>query len=208
MKTRSLLFIAISTLLLNGCITTQTMPDGRTKISVANPLNANAAASSQGNQASQEAVPASQPSQSNPPPGQGNKTVDPARWKAAEAKVKAALECRRHYDDNDPAIRALLPGSGEEGDKEWEIVPPQGVTVFGLPVQSIRLYTYFNGEQWGYASVVPASLEAVNKAAKLRRKKGEKYTYRKTAIGNLKASPHRDQPSLTVIECSGGVEDD
>ncbi|MDR2187516.1 MAG: hypothetical protein LBE62_05600 [Azonexus sp.] len=63
-------------------------------------------------------------------------------------------------------------------------------------------------EGWDYTTIVPASMEVVAKAAKLRKEKGKNHTSRKASIGDLTASPHRDQASLAVIECTGGVEYD
>ncbi|MGB9671452.1 MAG: hypothetical protein ACPLXR_09945 [Halothiobacillaceae bacterium] len=122
------------------------------------------------------------------------------QWKIAAPMVQAGLECRQQINRNNPALRSLLPSNDTW---QWNLVPPKGFTVFGLPVQSITIYIDPAGEMGAsYTASVAAPKAAVIKAAKLN---GQ----RKTKIGSLMAK-QGSQPSLTDITCtvSGSREEE
>lgn len=128
-----------------------------------------------------------------PVPLLDNDTVaNPVQWQAAAPIVQAGLECRRRINPDDPALRPLLP-SNDVG--QWELVPPKGFAVFGLPVQSITIYIDPDGEMGAsYTASVAAPKAAAIKAAKLN---GQ----RKTMVGSLMAE-QGSRPSLTNITCT------
>ncbi|ENY4076984.1 TPA: hypothetical protein ACNIM8_004101 [Pseudomonas aeruginosa] len=118
--------------------------------------------------------------------------ANPAQWKIAAPIVQAGLECRQQINPDNPALRPLLP-SNDAG--QWELVPPKGFAVFGLPVQSITIYIDPDGEMGAsYTASVAAPKAAAVKAAKLN---GQ----RKTKIGSLMAE-QGSRPSLTDITCT------
>jgi hypothetical protein len=66
----------------------------------------------------------------------------------------------------DPALRSLFP---KNESSQWELAPPQGFAVFGLPVQSITIYIDPEGEFGAsYTASVAASQAMTAKAAKLK----------------------------------------
>jgi hypothetical protein len=88
--------------------------------------------------------------------------ASPAQWAAAAPILQAGLECRKAIDPAVPALRALLP---KNDSHQWELVPPKGFAVFGLPVQSITLYIDSSGD-YSYTASVVASMAAANKAVR------------------------------------------
>ncbi len=118
--------------------------------------------------------------------------ANPAQWKAAAPIVQAALECRQHINLDDPALRPVFP-SNKAG--QWELVPPQGFAVFGLPVQSITIHIDPTGKLGAsYSAALAAPIAAAVKAAKINGR-------RKTNIGILEAE-QGSRPSLTSITCT------
>lgn len=114
-----------------------------------------------------------------------------AQWKAAAPLMQAGLECRQRINPDAPALRALLPKDKEQ----WELIPPNGFSVFGLPVQSITIYIDPTGEMGAtYTAVVAASKSSVASTANLHKQ-------RKTKIGSL-AVGAGDRPSLSAIICT------
>lgn len=114
--------------------------------------------------------------------------ADPAVWKRAAPVMKEALECRRVINPADPALRPLLPPN-EIG--QWELVPPQGFAVYGLPVQSITIYIDPDGELGASYTTTVAAPHSV--AAGRPGMKG--------AIGTLNVEPG-DRPSLSKLICT------
>jgi hypothetical protein len=115
-------------------------------------------------------------------------TANPAAWKRAAPVMKDALECRRVIKPTDPALRSLLPPN-KIG--QWEVVPPQGFAVFGLPVQSITIYIDPDGELGAsYTATVAAPLHL---AAGRSNAKG--------LVGLLNVEPG-DRPSLSRFICT------
>jgi len=118
--------------------------------------------------------------------------VNLVQWQAAAPKIQAALECRQTLNPADPALRPLLP---KNDNSQWELVPPQGFSLFGLPVQSITLYIDPDGEMGAsYTASVAATKAIAAKAANLAKQ-------RKTKIGSLMAQ-QGERPSLTNITCT------
>jgi len=118
--------------------------------------------------------------------------ADPAQWEIAAPIMQAALECRQQISPDDPALRPLLSSNNAS---QWELVPPKGFAVFGLPVQLITIYIDPTGEMGASYTASMAAPEAeVIKAAKIN---GQ----RNTKIGSLMAGQGRD-PSLTKITCT------
>lgn len=119
-------------------------------------------------------------------------TTNPAHWKAAAPVMQSALECRKRINPASPALRPLLPRN-DVG--QWELVPPKGFTVFGLPVQSITIYIDPDGEMGAsYTATVAAPKNVAVSAAQLNKQ-------RKTEIGSLMAEQGA-RPSLTNITCT------
>ena len=80
--------------------------------------------------------------------------ANPAQWKIAAPIVQAGLECRQQITPDNPALRPLLP-SNDAG--QWELVPPKGFAVFGLPVQSITIYIDPDGEMGARSLLISRS---------------------------------------------------
>ena len=118
--------------------------------------------------------------------------VNMAQWKAGGPIVQAGLECRQRINPDDPLLRSLLP-SNDAG--QWQLVPPKGFAVFGLPVHAITIYIDPDGEMGAsYTASVAIPKEAVVKVAKIN---GQ----RKTKIGRLMVE-QGNRPSLTDITCT------
>ncbi len=119
-------------------------------------------------------------------------TANTAHWKAAAPVMQSGLECRQRINPATPALRPLFPRN-DVG--QWELVPPKGFTVFGLPVQSITIFIDPDGELGAsYTATVAAPKNVAVKAAQLGKQ-------RKTGIGSLMAEQGA-RPSLTNITCT------
>jgi len=119
--------------------------------------------------------------------------ANPAQWEIAAPIMQAALECRQQISPDDPALRPLLSSNNVS---QWELVPPNGFAVFGLPVQLITIYIDPTGEMGAsYTASVAAPEAAAVKAAKINN--GQ----RNTEIGSLMAE-QGSAPSLTDITCT------
>ena len=129
-----------------------------------------------------------------PVPLLDNETSTPPspQWKAAAPILQAALECRQRLDPNSRILRPLLPPNDTS---QWELTPPRGFTVFGLPVQAITLYIDPDGEMGAsYAASVPVSKVAAKNATKLTAKRSPK-------VGSLMVQQSSQGP-LTDIVCT------
>lgn len=134
-----------------------------------------------------------------PVPLLDNNANGSAQWKAAAPLMQASLECRQRINPDAPALRTLLPKNTDQ----WELTPPNGFSVFGLPVQSITIYIDPTGEMGAtYTAVVAAPKSSVASTAKLHKQ-------RNTKIGILSVAAG-DRPSLSAIICtvngSRGIE--
>jgi len=118
--------------------------------------------------------------------------VNPKLWKTAEPVMQAALECRKTINPADPAVRPLLHGNLGR----WEIIPPNGFAVFGLPVQTITITIAISGTAYTahYTASVAAPLGVVINAANFN----NQHTAR---VGDLLAQ-QGSKPSLTNITCT------
>jgi len=115
------------------------------------------------------------------------------QWEAAAPVIQAGLECRQHINPDDPALSHLPPPNEFS---QWELVPPKGFSVFGLPVQAITLYIDPTGEMGAsYTASVAATEELVAKTL-------ESNSQHENAVGSLRAQPSHQYPSLTDIICT------
>jgi hypothetical protein len=113
-----------------------------------------------------------------------------AQWKIAAPIIQAGLECHQRINPDTPVLSPLLP---RNKTGQWEIVPPNSFSVFGLPVQSITIYIDPDGkmgERYTASVAVPMAI-AVNT---------RKFNDQRTKIGSLIAK-HGIRPSLTDITC-------
>ncbi|MDR2188794.1 MAG: hypothetical protein LBE62_12230 [Azonexus sp.] len=113
-------------------------------------------------------------------------TGTPEQWKAARPALLAALECRKKLNPKDPALRPLLTKK-----IDLTLIPPQGFTAFGLPVQSIHIATTDPDDEVSYGTVVAATDAMAEKAVK---------PYKKKAKGELMVILG-DKPSLSNVVC-------
>jgi len=117
----------------------------------------------------------------------------PRQWETAAPIIQAGLECRQHIDPETPALRPLFP---DDKNWQWELVPPQGFSVFGLPVQNITIFIDPTGEMGASYTASVAAPEAFT------HKTLQAHKPRENAIGSLMAQPTHNRPSLTDITCT------
>lgn len=122
--------------------------------------------------------------------------IDLATWKAAAPALQAALECKTQITPKIAALRPLLPKNSMD---QWELIPPQAFTVFGLPVSKVIIYMDHAGEMGHtYTAVfVDKSVADVSAAAKIKPKNDS----RKTKIGYLGVGQPRG-PETVDLSCT------
>jgi len=110
-----------------------------------------------------------------------------ADWQKITPKLQAALECRQPLEVTSPEIKPLMSQKSSDEMPIWEITPPGGYTVFGLPVEqfSIALGDAEDPAQGLAAYIKGKSLEEVGTAANLKSING--VLARSTAVGELMA---------------------
>jgi len=120
-------------------------------------------------------------------------SFSPQQWEAVAPVIQAGLECRQRINSDDPVLGALPPSNDFH---QWELVPPKGFSVFGLPVQAITLFIDPTGEMGASYTASVATTEAL--AAKALQGNSE----HENAVGSLMTQPSHQYPSLTDIICT------